>query len=200
MFVSLKDKLVFIHVPKTGGTSIHISLKDLYGLEGEERHDPLPPVHHMSISEFLLGNPGHADFFKFAFVRNPFSRILSGYSEFTQRPDRRGYHMDIKLYYSFEEFCLDFQYSEWNKDPHFRPQNELLCVDGKIAVDYVGKYETLQDNWDTICEKVGLPPAALEVTRKTAHKPYQEHYTAKSRAAIEKYFAEDLALFEYKFE
>jgi len=36
MFVSLKDKFVFIHVPKTGGSSIHISLKEI-GMDYEKR-------------------------------------------------------------------------------------------------------------------------------------------------------------------
>ena len=40
MFISKTDNFIFFHVPKTAGSSIHIFLKDYYGLKGKQRYDP----------------------------------------------------------------------------------------------------------------------------------------------------------------
>jgi|3_EtaG_2_1085321.scaffolds.fasta_scaffold08299_5 hypothetical protein len=146
MFVSTKDKFIFFHIAKTAGSSIHIALKDRYGLVRSERADPPPLIHHIGPEVYLSQHPEHSGYFKFAFVRNPFDRILSAYMEFIQMPHRTNYPLNIHKYNSFEVFCCSFATSAWCLDPHFKKQSELLYKDGNLLVNEVGKFENLQDN------------------------------------------------------
>ena len=81
MFISDKAKILFFHVPKCAGSSLHLFLKEKYG---DHTPDPLPPVHHVRVKDYLKYNPGKKDYFKFCFIRNPFDRLLSAYSDYTQ--------------------------------------------------------------------------------------------------------------------
>ena len=82
MFLSDESKLLFFHVPKVAGSSIHAFLKEKYN----KWHipDTLPPIHHIRVKDYLKYNPDKIDYFKFSFVRNPFERLLSAYSDYTQ--------------------------------------------------------------------------------------------------------------------
>lgn len=101
MFTSIKNKIVFFHVPKTAGTSIHNYLKTFYEetpvsnisvssfLKNNYKisipdTDPPPFIHHIKAKNYLKFFPDHKNYFKFAFVRNPYERLLSAYSDFTQ--------------------------------------------------------------------------------------------------------------------
>ena len=51
MFLSEEDKFIFVHVPKTGGTSMHIAFKDHYSVA--DRTDPQPEEHHAPLWEII---------------------------------------------------------------------------------------------------------------------------------------------------
>ena len=80
MLVSDTEKFIFFHVPKSGGTSVHSFFKEKYGWED----DPPPVLHHMKAKDYMNFYPEKVSYFKFAFVRNPFDRLLSAYSDFIQ--------------------------------------------------------------------------------------------------------------------
>lgn len=80
MLVSDTEKFIFFHVPKSGGTSIHSFFKEKYGWQD----DPPPVLHHMKAKDYMKFHPEKFSYFKFAFVRNPFDRLLSAYSDFVQ--------------------------------------------------------------------------------------------------------------------
>ena len=79
MFVSEQNKFIFFHIPKTAGTSIHVSLKARFN---QYQLDPLPPAHHIQPKEYLYFNENKKDFFKFCFVRNPYERVVSAFLDF----------------------------------------------------------------------------------------------------------------------
>lgn len=81
MFISDQNKFIFFHIPKSAGTSIHYDLKLKYS---QMTDDPLPPIHHVRVEDYLKYNQDKKDYFKFCFVRNPFDRLLSVYCDFTQ--------------------------------------------------------------------------------------------------------------------
>src|SRR5690606_33093610 len=94
-----------------------------------------------------------AEYFKFAFVRNPWDRVVSMYKW-------HGFHQIC----SFRSFVAH-ELTGWlwrNKHWFVRPQCDFVCDDdGRLLVDYVGRYETLQADFDVVCERLGLPPTPL---------------------------------------
>jgi hypothetical protein len=112
MFVSDKYKLIFIHNPKSGGTSITTYLKDIHGYRGMERSDPEPIIHHMSIKEYLKNNPDKENYFKFSVVRNPWSRLVSGFQDFKMNlngASRPKYHLNMN----------DYPVEDWRNFPFY---------------------------------------------------------------------------------
>ena len=205
MFISHKHDFVFIHVPKTAGSSIHVALKDFYGLKGILREDPPPPIHHMGAKDLLINHPECAPYFKFAFVRNPYERLLSGYSEFTQMASNNGgranYSLDIFKYKDFSHFCAALERSEWIRDVHFSPQHEFLYDGDECLVDFVGKYENLQNDLSHICKTVGIHNIDMSMLprhRQTKHVHWAAYYLPKTKRAIKECYARDFELFGYE--
>lgn len=244
MFVSEKDKFIFIHTPKTAGSSIHIFFKDYYCLKGKDRQDPIPPIHHMKAKLFLKYNNLNS-FYKFAFVRNPFDRLVSAFSDFTQiRPkyvsrrkkiisllgfNKYKYEYDyyeledknhesysdlcekglkfnnkkeslkIKKNETFRDFCMKFAESKWLNDIHFAPQTEFLCDSkNKLLLDFVGKYENLEEDLKIISENIGIK-IQISHHRKTNHLNYRKYYDAETQEIIRNIYKDDLNLFGYSF-
>lgn len=194
MIVSTKKKLVYFHNPKTAGSSITRTLapfctksKELEGLvmgggwQGKFHHDG---NQHQRMTLTQYGE--FRDYFKFSFVRNPFDIVLSYWEKSTK--DRN--------YGTLEEFLLS---NEFPGERALRyTQTEYLDVDN---LDYIGRYETLQQDWVYIAEKHGLPyDLPLLNERKTKqYNHYREYYTTLSRKMVEQRYQKDLEVFEYEF-
>lgn len=129
---------IFIHIPKVAGTTINHAL---YGRT----------LGHYTIREVRSAFPRLVErCFVFSVVRNPLSRLYSAY-----RFAKAGSTADmaihepskyrIKEFETFERFIREWLvYQDLSACDHvFRPQYTYICVDGSVAVDFVGKIEHL---------------------------------------------------------
>jgi chondroitin 4-sulfotransferase 11 len=180
-----KHKFVFIHIPKTGGISIHQVL----------RSKPCDRNHaELHTHEF------DENYFKFMFVRNPWDRIVSCYNYFLN--GGRGFPGDIEAgkmiqkYETFTEFCIAFpSIRDTLKSicPHFKPQATWFDKN----IDHVGKFENLQLDFDTICDSIGIPRKKLPHKNKSNHKYYTEYYNSQTHEIVAEQYARDIELFGY---
>ena len=140
MNISNKLQCIFIHIPKAAGTSISGSSKvktklGEYAFEKPKEDYSMnnlpfhpddnnkfdPPSSHMRASDYVkYGHITEIEFktyFKFAFVRNPWARIVSEYKY-------RG-HMN---HYSFKEFLFKYMPNpSWSDQYcHIIPQYDFL--------------------------------------------------------------------------
>lgn len=149
MFVSHKDNFIFVHTPKTAGSSIHIFLKDYYSLKGKDREDPIPPIHHMKAKLFFKYNDNLNFFYKFAFVRNPFDRLVSAFSDFTQiRPKYVSKRRRIISLLGLNKYKYEYDFYEL-VDNNYQSYEEL-CQKGvkfnnKNKSLKIKKHETFKD-------------------------------------------------------
>ena len=79
---------------------------------------------------------------------------------------------------------------------------DQLTVNGKITVDYIGRYEQLQESFDYVCEQLGiskqvLPHLNLNANKKYSH--YTDYYTDDTRRLVELVYRRDITQFGYKF-
>src|SRR5579863_90564 len=107
---------IFIHVPKTAGTSIARALFDA-------------PVSAVPYLEYERANPSKfRRYFKFCFVRNPWDRLLSAYFHVREHG---GWGCEKEEVTRYEDFASFIRYGLTPKNVrawhHFKPQHYFIC-------------------------------------------------------------------------
>ncbi len=232
-------QVIFVHIPKTAGQSIeHAFLERLgeswdtrqkYLLRPNDDPDVGPPrMAHLTAPEYRdLGhvNPEQFDaYFKFAFVRNPWTRLASEY-RFRRSSIRAPFRTWV-----LERFPEPGFDDMWR---HVMPQSDYLYErNGCAAVDFVGRFETLAADYRTVAERLdvelpslrrvnsttdlgtlerlrhlgpgrGLRSILAETFRKTFRPVparWQDFYDADTRAFVARFYAEDIERFGYRFD
>ena len=201
--VSKKHKFIFIHIPKTGGSSIaepeyQSGQGALVAHLGNEDHVQAGHIRAVGLKNRLQDN--WDDYFKFAFVRNPWDRLVSLYYYFLQDSEKRKSVLgkEIAKFGSFKEFCRQLDNIEL--DPHFDPQiSYLIDFEGRFLLDYIGRFESIDSDINLICKKIGLPAVRLPHFRKSDHDSYQNHYDSESAEIIAAKYKSDIDAFKYSF-
>ena len=216
MLLSLRYKFLFVHIAKTGGTSIRAALrpykwKDPYrlplflcsrmsALTGHRLACKLPRHAKAIAAREMLPRELYQELFKFAFVRNPWDLQVSSYHHI--RRERPHLMEDIEDFESFLRWKLDPErHYQFHVDTSIEPQSSYLVdLDGKIIVDFVGRYENLEEDFHTACRRIGIPSPPLPHKRRAAgRKSYREYYTPETQALIAKHFEQDIEMFGYLF-
>jgi hypothetical protein len=163
------------------------------------------------------------DYFKFAFVRNPWSRVVSCYADKILHPtaeQRRkilGRSRGLKAGMPFAEFVrflVDRRAGgDAHADRHWASQH-LFITDphGELLVDYLGRHESLEKDFQSACRQVGLPPLELpylhtrhgwdpgDEARQAAHvRYYRDFYSAETRELVKLRYRQDIEMFDYGF-
>lgn len=207
MIISHQHQFIFFAVPKTGTHSIRQALRPHLGEADEEqaglfveRWFDQPQLReighgHVSVQQLkpILGDEVFDRYFKFAFVRNPWDRFVS-YCAFISRKTGR-----------FEHDPHSFMRAMVYSPPPlqqllYQPQSELLCDErGQLAMDFVGRVESMERDHASICERLGVVAQPLEKVNSSEHRPYTDYYNADLRQLIGHKYRRDIELFDYRF-
>lgn len=229
--ISHHHRCVFIHISKAAGQSIEHVFVNLLGLTWETRAPLLlrlnnrpelgpPRLAHLKWWQYVrhkyMTQAQFDEYFKFSFVRNPWSRVVSIYKYFRFQERK-----------CFSEFVMnDLRTDMWEKWQWFvGPQSEFVCDDhGRVMVDFLGRMETLQGDFDRVCAKIGLPAIPVPRVNVSPSEPqsdsskslrrrwrrrkaafpsfatYQEYYDRASREAVAQLYQRDIELFGYTFD
>lgn len=191
-----KHRCIFIHIPKTAGISVARSLLQTR-------------IGHLSALDFqaVMGKEDFKRYFKFAFVRNPFTRLVSAY-EFMQAggygPVDQPIVEVVRRYKTLEEFVLGYLTPGAAKAiRHFRPQHYFICNSNQeLMVDYLGRFEHLDQDYEYIRQKIGAgEPLKKLNTTKTKKNSLQEYFA--NQQVIDKVstiYQKDFQLFNYPVE
>jgi chondroitin 4-sulfotransferase 11 len=219
MIISDSHKFIFVKIPKSAGTSISNYL-DPYLNQGFRNldlgdHEPLAVDYtgsneEQTISAILKKNNIDADnYFKFSFVRNPWDVRVSRYfylrdTEIAYNTERNLPTNTSALYLDFKPWCLSSGWFPCRNWPHKNKtkggqigflQNDNLEID----IDYIGKFENLQEDFNNICDQIGIENKKLPHHNKSKHKHYTEYYDDETRQIVAEKYAKDIEYFGYKF-
>lgn len=189
---------VFVHIPKTGGASILQTCLQ-YGIPIIDHNLRNPD--YVSLADLKARQP---DIYSFAVVRNPWDRVVSTYHYLCKGGITPGDQADaarfVTRFADFKAFVMaGFDDREILQQIHFRPQHLWISDDSGIIADRVGRFEKIDLHYTNWCKHLGLPAQTLPHVNKSRHKPYKQYYDAQTINVIREVYAQDIALFNYKF-
>ncbi len=178
--ISEKHKCIFLHPNKTGGKSVE------YALFGKE---PFPgSSDHMVLARYRDRHGHKVDkYFKFVFCRNPWDRLISIYFGRQQLLDVRMPSVRNFIESADSQGGVTVAQVKWIKD-----------VDGKINIDFVGRFENFNEDWKKVCKRLGINKE-LPHFNKSQHKPYYEYYDDELIEVVRNKYKEDIDYFGYKY-
>jgi len=222
MPVSHEKSCFFVHIQKTGGSSIEKSLgmdkyPELFGLVDKRGN-------YLTLSDFNKFTPEQInkkgiiclqhldsvgikrrypwkiweDYFKFSFVRNPWDREVSFYHYIIQKREDILKRSDLTRNLTFLDYLRE--------DPMRNEINYACCqidhitdAEGNLMVDFIGKFENFQNDINVVFAKIGLSHQVLPINNKSEHDDYVEYYSEESKQIVAERFKKDIKYFGYKF-
>ncbi|WP_170761974.1 sulfotransferase family 2 domain-containing protein [Ruegeria lacuscaerulensis] len=202
--ISHKHRCLFVHVPKTAGKSV----LDLFGLpvlgadyDGSKDwiEDPYGhiPVHSYEKRKWFKS------YYKFAIVRHPLDRLVSAFHFLDKGGLNEGDRAFAKEHLSpyngdFQKFVTEGLESA-KVYPHFRPQSDWLCKRwGRTDLDYVGKFETLEESMSEIAGQIGLEYSGMRRLNTSTRAEWPTYFDRRTRKAAIKVYRKDFWCFNYR--
>lgn len=205
MILSHRKKFLFISVPKTASTVIRRSLNPFANIRGEHRKDSYF-FHHVTGEKmkeyFVKENLDWGDYYKFAFVRNPYSKMVSEYfyalkclNDPKIQQVAPHYYMDCNRVASEAASFRDYVLKPMFQGMHSKCASHWIPED----FDFVGKFENLQEDYKVVCENIDIPYKPLPKKNKTQHKHYTSYYDRETIHFVYEKYKNTIIKYNYKF-
>jgi hypothetical protein len=205
MRVSDSKRLLFVHIPKTGGATIEKVLDqnlDDVRFEQRRRHDTLRQI--------LEREPMLSDYWIFGFVRNPWSRMVSWWAMIAQaraaaaagdeanirKFERYPVWKAVRDYPDFETFVM--------RGPDEVERLRITQLDFLSTPtrkpDFIGRTENMLDDVNVVRSRLGLrPKPRLPHRHRGSYGPWRDYYTTETRDRVASLFKDDIEKFGYEF-
>lgn len=186
-------KALFLHIPRTGGSSTKKVLRD-NGFEEWAVHAD----HKMAKNR--LGDMW-GKYFKFSIVRNPYSRMVSwfNYLKHMSKLGRDSKGRKVLDPGDFKNFLLNHKriYKGLDIDD-YSFQKQMVEFIGH-DMDFIIRFENLQADFDALCDKIEIPRTKLPVKKRTKAVDYKSHYNDYLKGVVFNIFKDDFKKFNYEF-
>lgn len=211
MLLSLEKNFIFIHIPKTAGTSVtralgpwclkprrtqwrrllsHLPVRETPPNAFLRQHDKASWVKHKLPAEI------YDNAYKFAVVRNPFELAVSTYyfrrDHLSDRRRIRARVLDFKTFLRYLERknrLVRVDQTSWISDRH-----------GNLIIDEILRFETLAEQFNALAERLGLP-GEVKLPRINVNAPYDYRavYDDEAESIVRRLYSRDLERFGYEF-
>jgi Sulfotransferase family len=200
--ISLQNRFLFVHIPKTAGNSVQSVLREysedeLVALrteqDGIERFGLRNPNYkikkHSRLSEYrdALGHEQFQSLYKFTCVRNPWDRMVSYYFTPTQNLEtwnQKKFREIISKAVSVTDYL---RLGDGEGDPF-------------ANVDCIMRFENLAEDFRAVCIAIGISPPPLPRYNRSDRQHYSKYYDMELRELVRARFAPEIERFDYRFE
>jgi hypothetical protein len=189
---TFSSNIIWYITPKCGSRTLHKIFR--------ENNINFPTEKYDEVQNFTK------NYFSFSIVRNPWDRLLSCYTQkiVKQKPpagQKRPAYFRWELNYqkpSFKDFIrIIAENKNIKRDRHWDLYHNIIPVSD---IDFIGRFENLQEDFNIVCDKIGIPQQQLPHQNKSKHKHYTEYYDDETRQIVAEKYAKDIEYFGYTYE
>lgn len=185
-----EKRLLFIHIARTGGTSVETALiqNDWWFIEPNTKHLSASQAHK------YYGEEIWNSYTKFAVVRNPWDRIISMWATGWWRSKSEDVNSNINDKKKLTNFILQLK-------PHPHEIYDSLFYHEILdeRMDYILRFENLALDLSAMLAELKLQQVSLPHVEKGERKHYREYYDKDTEKLVGSIFQKDIELFHYKF-
>jgi Sulfotransferase family len=206
--ISHKYQCIFVHIPKTGGSSIEDVIwpgerteADLWmGFVSRYRNKyQTGGLQHLLARQIReeVGAEVFDSYFKFTFVRNPWDKAVSQYASMRDRADLREL-ISMAPNASFSEYLQlteAHHHIQWERQVEFIRDEDLVPM-----VDFVGRFENLEHDAQVIFQQLGIRCRHLPHRNRSKRRHYRKYFGDRSREWVHSRYKEDVGEFGYDFD
>jgi len=212
MIINHSLRLIFLHVPKTAGTSVSNWLTEYtgwndielggthYGEQMQEiygrrfklhKHSPAGQVRQ------VVGGELWRRYFKFAIVRHPMDRLVSAY-QFYQEWDHPGV-APAKECRDIEAFLRSPYFDKDHRNCTRATGSQALFLDtqGAAPVDKICRFETLEEDIAAVAHRLGIGPPTLPHANRSRRGTYEDYFAPVTKDLAQTIYLRDFETFGY---
>jgi hypothetical protein len=203
--ISHSKRFIFIHIPKSGGTSVEWALrKHGVWIDDDTKHEGIYYKHATARDLKRMLSDEFDKYFKFTVVRNPWDWAVSNYAF------NRGLHGSFLRH---TQYTATPRIPDWAKDWSFKQwlrwwidtcsplqSNMLTDSNGQLLVNHAIRFEDLRSQFYRVCWRMRVLPRPLQhIYKTTGRTHFESYYDDESRRWVAEHFAEDIKRFGYHF-
>ena len=219
--ISHKHKCVFIHIPKTAGTSIEKKLGCFNQLKiNVQDHrtiqhlEPKSPAHRTKCALTLfksiewkegskcllkiaippISRKNYYNYYKFSFVRNSWARVYSWYRN-VLRDKNHQTALKITSDLSLLEFIRNY-HNSWAMQSQL---SWLTDSKGNIPLDFIGRFEKLHNDFSYVCKQLQIEDDTLPALLISGNPPYTDAYDEKTKDLVYKIYHNEIKKFKFEY-
>ena len=207
-----KKKIIFIHIPKTGGSAVTGFLKSnvnntdfrskVYDFTRFQSYKK--GMHDTSLMVLnKIGVKHFKSYYKFCCVRNPYDLMVSSFMWWQQYAIEHQVfknHTDLISSMNFEQFMSSKYGLHYINEFNFNLENYYSDQRGNIIVDKIIKFENLEQDLRAVCKETGIHiKVPLKKVLQTKRKHYREYYDDKTIEIVSRRFKSTIDYFNYEF-
>jgi len=193
MTISHDIKAIFIHVQRTGGSSIINLLR---------KHIPMRYTilsQHGSFQnaegDIIQKKP---DYFVFGFVRNPWERMLSWYF-LINKLNLLSLEKERKRFQKFLEFDFASDFKDDENTFHYNQLDYFPDLETIVNPIKICRFENYEEEVKEVFKRFGFIVDTIEISNETVPKNYRDYYTEKSIELVREKCSRDIEYFNYLF-
>jgi hypothetical protein len=196
-------KLIFIHIPKCGGSSM-VKILEKYYVERFNRK-----IGHSTYLDYKnrIGDE-ISNYKSFTVVRNPWDWHVSQFFYLKSiSPKKHGHYIEHSLFNKKGFNFNDYIYWLIDENKEKSPQEFILknqyewCINekGYFMIDHTLKMENYKEDYHNFCKIYNIKENKIPHINKSNHNSYKKYYTTETKKIIENKHKLDIEFFKYKF-
>ena len=209
--ISYEKQCIFVHIPKTGGTSVENAIwgrdldcrteRDLWMGAVRPGYNKYQTggLQHLLASQISqeVGSDVFDRFFKFSFVRNPWSKTVSQFCYARTRKDLMKF-IGMSRWTSFRRYLDLIQETEHVQS--YEQWRFIVDSEGNRLVDFVGRFEEIDADFAKVAGRIGMSGTALPHDRRRKHKKdFRTYYNSTTVDKVAEIYCRDIEMFDYRY-